>query len=324
MSNILNYQNGFTFAPPQGMPVDDALVTFASSPVAALFNHARCFKPIPREGEVVRLGNPSFGPISGGGVSGVGGSVTYLTTLLANNLSASSRGTLGGPAWMMGLSGGTMRYDIPWLMSFRFRSFLATSPLTAFPVERIYVGGDAGRQLLRFERCPAGGEAYPPFTRGIGFELVRTPRTDTLLYSIKMFARDGTSTLSGTYTETPRLTANMIATGSITRNFNIILENTGTGVAKLYFKTWDGSQPIIGNSLTTNYVNTINQPYAVLSSVGVPKDNGFVSPDWYHIEQAVVNEYALSGGASGGSSGNQFIVDRPIIYFGSLSSLYTY
>ena len=46
-----------------------------------------------------------------------------------------------------------------------------------------------------------------------------------------------------------------------------------------------------------------------------------VSPDSKDIARY---EYALSGGASGGSSGNQFAVDRPIIYFGSLSSLYTY
>ena len=138
-----------------------------------------------------------------------------------------------------------------------------------------------------------------------------------------MFARDGTSTLSGTYTETPYLTANMIASGAITRNYNIILENTGTGVAKLYLKTWIGDLNL-GNSLTTNYVNTINQPYAILSGVGVPKDNGFVSPDWYHIEQATISEYALSGGAQSASSSNQFAVDRPIVYFGSLSSLYTY
>jgi hypothetical protein len=324
MSNILNYQSGFTFAPPQGMPIDDALVTFTSSPVAALFNHARCFKTAPREGEIVRLGNPSFGPLSGGGASFMNGGVTHLALYLANNLSASSRGTLGGPAWFMGLSGGTMRYDIPWLMSFRFRNLLGTSPLTGFPVQRIYVGGDAGREILRFEKCPAGKEAYPPYTRGIGFELSRNPTPiDNNLHRIKMFARDGTSTLSGTYTETPYMTARMIISNSISKVYNIVLENNGLGIAKLYLTPWIGEgNPV--NLFTTTYVNNINNPYLILSGAGVPKDNGFVSNDWYHIEQAVISEYALSGGAQGGNSGNQLYVDRPLIYFGSLSSLYNY
>lgn len=303
MSLPLQYRNTQLVASTQNPLSGNAVLTRDYMNVATLFNHAVIVERYPSTSAVVNLGGGTAGS------SGIQNGVSIIA--LGTGLSASTRSLLTDPQWMFNTgSGASLNYSTPWAISFKFTTTMAITAGQTNAVQRLYVG--ANGTLPTTQAVPAGSPAYSVNQRGIGIEMRADPN-NIYQHQVRLFARDGTNValVTGTYIQT-----DYVNIGQNIENYNkmyhFILENTGTGVAKLYAQTWLGDEYYIPQ-------NTSIIPFLTLSGTGVPFGFGNVATNWGNIEAFIVND--LQNRVP--SLTSQRMAIGPILcYIGALSSYY--
>ena len=301
MSLPIQYQNTQLIASQQNPLSGNAVLTRDYMNVATLLNHAVINERYPSPGGVLNLGG------------GTAGSSLYqngvVTMSLGTGLSASTRILLSDVHWVYSSgSGSSLSYNIPWAISFRFTTNMAITAGQTNAVQRIFVGSNISLPVL--QQIPAGSPAYSSNQRGIGIEMRADP-DNIYQHQVKLFARDGTNILAGTYIET-----SFVNIGQNIENYNkmyhFVLENTGRGVAKLYAQTWLGDELYIPQ-------NTSITPFLTLSGVGVPNTVAGVATNWGAIEAMIVNNLQTSVPSV---TSQRMAIGSILCYIGTLSAYY--
>lgn len=190
---------------------------------------------------------------------------SYARIGLVNNWQASS------------FSGGTLRFDRPFRVRFSHLCNMNYSDTNGPINARVYIGSNGS-----FTPPNAGVDPYPVNTRGIGIEWRK--KVGSYQLEIRLFARNGTSTVAGTFISSAW--TDIGGSGNSngrSHEFYLVFDNL-TGTVRLYAAAWEASgssNPPQRHSAT---------PLLTLSGAGVPTDSQYVTVGWSAIEAVIIGD----------------------------------
>lgn len=219
-------------------------------------------------------------PYSAGTAGGASVSVTngqYAIANLGANAASYARVGLASYWQTSNLAGSTMRFDRPFRMRFSHLCNMNYSDANGPICARIYIGSNGS-----FTIPNAGADPYPVNTRGIGIEWRK--KVGSYQVEIRLFARNGTSSVAGTFIATSWTDIGASANSNgRAHDFYLVFDNT-TGTVRLFAAAWDAggaSNPPQRHSAT---------PLLTLSGTGVPTDNQHVATNWAITEAVVIGD----------------------------------